>query len=334
MLNNGVSVFYKNLTRKLMMRIVFIGASSFGLRCLKEIISIPKCKVTGIVTNPETFSISYRPEGVKNVLHIDFKPLAQEMGIPIHVMENKMSNPALIEQIESWKPDFILVVGWYHMVPKNIRNIAPTAGLHASLLPDYSGGAPLVWAIINGEKKTGISLFIMDDGVDSGDIIGQVAERIFRSDTIATLYCRIEEKGIWLLKKYLPKIAKGSAAYTLQNENKRRVVPQRSPEDGLIDWNLSAKRIYDFVRAQTKPYPGAFTLIKGKKVSIWKVNPILDLYKQLKPGYFTLKGSKLIVGCNDGAVSIENFEDMIAVNGKVLMETYLKGVVCFGEVSD
>lgn len=253
------------------MRLVFIGSSQFGLRCLEKSIDLPGIDVVGIITNPETFSISYRPSGVRNVLHSDFHPIAEQYGIPVWNMVGKMTDSALVNQVRAWAPELILVVGWYHKIPRVIREIAPTAGLHASLLPDYSGGAPLVWAIINGEEKTGISFFLMDDEVDSGPIIGQIEEPIYFEDTIATLYARIEEDGLRLIEEYLPKIAGGEVSYTPQDESKRRVMPQRSPEDGEIDWSWPALKVYNFIRAQTKPYPGAFTYLGKEKVMIWKV---------------------------------------------------------------
>lgn len=254
------------------MRLIFVGSTQFGLRCLEKVIHLPEIEVVGIITNPETFSISYRPEGVRNVLHADFRPLAEQHDIPVWVMKGKMSDPALLAQVQAWKPDFILVVGWYHMVPRAIRDIAPVAGLHASLLPDYSGGAPLVWAIINDEEKAGITFFLMDDEVDSGPIIGQVEVPIFFEDTIAALYARVEEAGLWLLEEHLPKIARGEATYTPQDESKRRIMPQRSPEDGEIDWSWPARKIYNFIRAQTRPYPGAFTYWGQEKIIIWKAS--------------------------------------------------------------
>lgn len=251
------------------MRVVFIGSSKFGLRCLEKVIHLSGIEIVGIITNPQTFSISYRREGVRNVLYTDFRPVADQCDIPVWVMEGKMSDPNLVAEVQRWRPDFMLVVGWYHMVPRVIRNIAPAAGLHASLLPDYSGGAPLVWAIINDEKKAGITFFVLEDGVDNGPIIGQVATPIYFEDTIATLYARVEEAGLQLLEEHLPKIARGDAEYIAQDESKRRIMPQRSPEDGQIDWSWSANRIYNFTRAQTKPYPGAFTYWNQEKITIW-----------------------------------------------------------------
>ncbi|MDX2085772.1 MAG: methionyl-tRNA formyltransferase [Candidatus Melainabacteria bacterium] len=251
------------------LRLAFIGASGFGLRCVQAAHALPQVQVVGVVTNPPTFKISYRPQGVTNVLHADIQPWAQENQLPVVLMQEKMTDPALIEAIRAWQPDFILVVGWYHMVPKAIRALAPTGGLHASLLPRYSGGAPLVWAIINDEPEAGISFFLFDDGVDSGPILGQRAEPILETDTIATLYKRIESHGIALLEDYLPRLQRGEAVGLGQNESERTMFPQRSPEDGLMDTTWPLRRIYNFVRAQTKPYPGAFLMHGELKLTVW-----------------------------------------------------------------
>jgi methionyl-tRNA formyltransferase len=157
------------------------------------------------------------------------------------------------------------------MIPRSFLELAPTGGLHASLLPDYSGNAPLVWAIINGETKTGITFFLFEEGVDSGPIIGQLEEPILPDDTIASLYERIEERGIELLETQLPRIAAGTATYTPQAPSKRRVMPPRSPEDGELDLRKPALELYNFIRAQCSPYPGAFIrTVDGKKLIIEK----------------------------------------------------------------
>jgi methionyl-tRNA formyltransferase len=251
------------------MRIVMISATKFGQRCLEAAAALPGCEVAGVLTAPENFSISYRPQGVRNVLHADFQPAASRLGAPVHVMTGHMSEPEIVERFRAWRPDLTLVVGWYHLVPGAIREIAPALGLHASLLPDYAGGAPLVWAMINGERKTGITLFRLDDGVDTGPIVAQAEEPIHDDDTIATLYARIEQRGIELLDRHLPQFQAGDVRYRLPDPSARRVFPQRGPEDGRIQWSWPARRIYDFVRAQTRPYPGAFCLLDGDPVRVW-----------------------------------------------------------------
>ncbi len=252
------------------MRIIFIGASAFSLKCLRAVSRIEGCRLVGALTAPRQFSISYRPEGVENVLHANISSSCHSLSIPCLLMENGMNDPLLFDEVFRLKPDAFLVAGWYHMLPRTWRKMAPAYGLHASLLPDYSGGAPLVWAIINGETKTGITFFRFADGIDNGPIIGQNETPIFKDDTIVTLYDRIEKLGIKLITDHLPKLVAGTATFSVQDERLRRVFSQRSPEDGLIDWTLSNTEIYNFIRAQTKPYPGAFTLWRGNKLTLWE----------------------------------------------------------------
>jgi len=280
------------------MRIVFIGATGFGLRCLDAVRSMPEVEIAGVVTAPARFPISYRPEGVTNVLYADFEDYSRAHDIPCVVIEDGMRGDALRQRAESWRPDIFLVAGWYHMVPKRWRDIAPAFGMHASLLPDYSGGAPLVWAMIEGEEKTGITLFQLGDGVDNGPMLGQAETPILPEDDIGTLYARIEDLGIALLRRHLPELAAGTAKLIVQDESRRRIVPQRGPEDGLIDWNQPAKRVLDFIRAQTRPYPGAFTDMFGGKTTIWKAR----LSDEETPGPGKLGGDadRPLIGCGDG----------------------------------
>ena len=252
------------------MRIVFLGASKFGIRCLRAALAATGCDVVGVVTAPKTFSISYRPQGVTNVLHEDAHGLCEAAGIPcLELGAAGMRDEALLAAVRAWRPDAFLVAGWYHIVPASWRALAPAYGLHASLLPHYRGGAPLVWAMIRGERRTGITLFRFDDGVDTGPIVAQGATDIAPEDTIATLYARIEDIGEALLREALPRLAEGAAVLVPQDPAQGSNFPQRGPEDGLIDWRWNAGRIRDFVRAQTRPYPGAFFLERESKVVVW-----------------------------------------------------------------
>ena len=294
------------------MKIVFVGASKFGLHCLKAIIPLPKCQLVGSITVPQTFAISYRPQGVKNFLYADFKSYCDLNNLNCLVMTQGMKDTLILDHIQSLSPDMFIVVGWYHMLPKSWRDIAPAYGLHASLLPDYSGGAPLVWALINGETKTGITLFKLNEGVDSGEIVGQKHTEIFREDTIATLYQRIESFGVELLLEELPRIIDGTAKHTSQDEQKRRVFPQRSPEDGQINWDHSAEQLYNFIRAQTKPYPGAFSMHGKNKIIIWASRiTYSEINLSLTLGEIKNIENKIIVGCGKGALEIME----IALNG-------------------
>lgn len=134
---------------------------------------------------------------------------------------------------------------------------------------EIQGGAPLVWAMINGERSAGTTLFFMDGGVDSGDIIAQRRFKIFKTDTIADVYKRANENALQMLEESLPLLEQGAVRRVPQDDSKATHFPQRFPEDGLINWSKPVSDIKNFIRAQTRPYPGAFTRINGKKVVIW-----------------------------------------------------------------
>lgn len=311
------------------MNIVFIGSSKFGLRCLELLRSLPDLRVRGVVTAPQTFSISYRPEGVTNVLYADVGNYCRTNDIPCVVMQSDMKDESLFASVSAWEPDIFLVVGWYHMVPRRWRKLAPAYGLHASLLPDYSGGAPLVWAMINGDKETGITLFQFDSGVDSGPILGQSSTVIDFFDTIATLYARIENLGLELIQKRLPALADGSARLIPQDDSKRRIFPQRSPEDGRIDWELPTSHLYDFIRAQTRPYPGAFTTWKGKPLHVWRALPAGSIDTQKKmPGQIIFSANKCLVNTGNGLLEIlEAQYDGKDINGCELRLNFEDGAI-------
>lgn len=283
------------------MRIVFLGASRFGMRCLDAVAAAPGCELAGVVTAARTFAISYRPQGVTNVLHADAFEAATRLGVPcIELGAAGMKDEALLTTVRQWRPDAFVVAGWYHLVPKAWRELAPAYGLHGSLLPHYRGGAPLVWAMLRGERQAGITLFQFDDGVDTGPILGQAATPIESDDTIATLYARIEDLGEGLLRDTLPRLAAGTARSVPQDPRAGSSFPQRGPEDGLIDWNWDAGRIRDFIRAQTKPYPGAFFLHGGGKVVVWAAAPAAA-DAGLAPGEVRNVAGRVLAGAGGGA---------------------------------
>ena len=256
------------------MNIVFFGASELGYECCEALLQNGE-KITGIFTISEEFKISYSPnKPVKNVLYKDFNLLGQKYNIPVVTINGDLKLHQ--QNLESMQPDFLLVIGWYYMIPKSMIRVAKkgAAGLHASLLPKYRGNAPLVWAMINGEKETGVTFFYFSEGIDNGDIIAQKKFVIDESDTIRELLEKTKIASKNLLLHNIRKIELDEIKPVSQDHTKATIFPKRSPEDGLIDWSWDAQRIKNFIRAQTKPYPGAFTVINGKKVIIWDADVI------------------------------------------------------------
>ena len=245
------------------MGILFFGTPDFALPSLKGLHDHHE-DITEVVTQPDkTGGRGHR------MIKPPVKSLAEELGIPCTQPSNIRSEE-FISHVRELAPEFVIVVAYGRIIPKEILDI-PRRGcinLHASLLPKYRGAAPIQWAIINGEKETGITTMLMDEGLDTGDILLQKPVPIEDSDTGKSLSERLSHPGAELLIETLTGV----------RENTIRPVPQRGEpsyapiikkSDGLIDWNMPAAAICNRIRA-LNPWPGAFTMIKNKTVKILK----------------------------------------------------------------
>jgi methionyl-tRNA formyltransferase len=254
-----------------MNNILYVSSTRLGLHCFESIQQLEDVRVVGILTAPPRFTISYAPEGVQNVLHVDFRPASEKAGCELITLSEKMSSPELFEKVARLNPDCLIVAGWHHMIPKKWLDNWPTFGLHASLLPRFAGGAPLVWALIEGEKRVGVSLFKFDEGVDTGPVVGQRTTRVKRRDDIGSILDRIQNLSADLLAEELPTLADKARKFRNQDLSQRTVYAQRKPSDGEIPSGLNGRQLVNFVRAQTRPYPGAFINLDGSKLTIWKI---------------------------------------------------------------
>jgi methionyl-tRNA formyltransferase len=285
------------------MRIVFMGATELGWNACRRLFEIGQ-QVVGIFSIPQQFRISWSQNPVTNVQFKSFEDLAIANSIPLVYVKGKMSDAEYVEALRRLRPDLIIVVGWYYILPRSLREIAPlgAAGVHASLLPKYRGGAPMVWAIINGESETGVTFFHFADGVDDGDIIGQSKFSIDFDDDISNLVDKASQASVNLLSEYVPMLAAGTAPRHPQDHDQATSVPQRKPEDGLIHWDqLSVRQAYDWVRAQTRPYPGAFAFLGDQKVTLWHSRPSEVGAGDLAAGTIARVGSDgFSVCCADG----------------------------------
>lgn len=281
------------------MRIAFFGASELGWECCRTLFEIGQ-EVVGIFSIPQNFRISWSSKPVRNVLFRSFEDLAEAHHIPLAYVTTRMSAPEYRQALSELKPDILIVAGWYYMVPRSLRMLAPlgAVGIHGSLLPKYRGGAPLVWAMINGDTHAGVTLFYLGDGIDDGDVIGQLDFEIDLQENIADVVRKATHASVELLRQYVPLLATGKAPRRPQDHSAATMMPQRKPEDGLIDWNsLSAFQVYNWVRAHTRPYPGAFTFLGREKVILWKAHlPRREPDPFYKPGSMELH----LPECPDG----------------------------------
>lgn len=199
-------------------------------------------------------------------------------------------NATIYKMIASLEPDLI-VVGEYHFLLKKEFIDLPRYGainLHGSPLPKYRGAHPINWMIINGETEGAVTCHYITEGLDNGNIIGQYSFSILDIETAYEVRPKIEETGRRLLVDVLRRFQReGKVKGASQDESKASYFPPRKPEDGLVDWNQPPKQLYDFVRALTKPYPGAFALLEGEKVFIWRLElprEIVEYDANVKPG--------------------------------------------------
>lgn len=254
--------------------IVVMASSMLGARCCEALVDLglPVAKILSI---PREFTISWAQDSVVNAQFADASAFAKARSIPFAYVRSGRAEDyrAALGQLA---PDLFVVAGWYYLIPNAIRTCARLGaiGAHASLLPSYRGGAPLVWAIINGETQSGVTLFHLNSGVDDGDIIAQATLEITEADDIGSVIAKATQQSVALMSVYVPRVLDGTAPRRAQDARFATVMPQRSPADGLIDWNaLTSARAYDWIRAQTSPYPGAFTFLGGERFTIWAARP-------------------------------------------------------------
>lgn len=286
-------------------RVAVLSSTAVGRRSIEGgLLPIGACSLVGILTTPRDIRISYSDAPVTIRTHTDFSDLAESTGCEVVCLPDRPTPEAHLSPLQRWAPDLILVLGWYYKVERAVRSLARFGclGIHASLLPKYRGGAPVPWAIINGERETGVTLFHLEDEVDAGDIVAQRAFPIDPADTAADVLERVTEASVDVLRWAMPLIADGRAPRRPQDHGQATWCRQRTPDDGRIDWRWTAARIHDFVRAQTRPYPGAFTVGRDGPVTVWAASPAPAPVES--PGTYHLDGATLAVGCGEGSLRV------------------------------
>lgn len=245
--------------------------------------------------------------------------LCAQYDIPSFVPDS-VDHPLWLRHIADIAPDFIFSFYYRELIPASVLALASkgTFNLHGSLLPQYRGRSPLNWAILNGERTTGVTLHHMVERADAGDIVGQITVNIDDQDYAPDVHRKQLRASEQLLAEYLPLIAAGSAPRLPQDISKGNYCGRRRPADGIIDWNQSARRVRDLIRAVAQPFPGAFTYAGDRKLIIWEAD-IAPLEHTQNAGT-VLAESPLTIACDEGAliVKIGQAENGICLSGSKL----------------
>ena len=287
------------------LRIVFMGTPEFAVASLRKLVE-QGYNIVAVVTTPD------KPAGRGQKLHeSDVKVAARELGLPI-LQPEKLRDPEFVAAMQELKPDLGIVIA-FRMLPEVIWAMPRlgTFNLHASLLPQYRGAAPINWAIINGEKETGITTFLLNHEIDKGAIVGQWKEPILAEDNIGTMYDKLMTKGCDLVVETVEKIASGDFTAIEQmhiDEATLKPAPKIFKDDCRIDWTWEGERIVNFVRGLS-PYPAAWSpmFVEGAERGSAKIFKVRFEPKQHggEVGSISTDGKESItVSCADGIIHI------------------------------
>ncbi len=294
-------------------RVVFFGFSDVGTKCLKLLLESP-CEVVAVFTHDTDLHEAHWfdvPEAV-----------AEARGIPVYKPKS-LKSPEWAELVRSLKPDLLLSLFYRNFIPKEIFSV-PRLGaynMHGSYLPAYRGRAPLNWAIINGEDHGGVSLHVMEEGFDTGDIVLQKRVDFGADEYVGQIQPRITKAAVDVLRAALPSLLEGNPKLEKQDGTKASYFGRRRPEDGRIDFSKSAGEVFNMVRGLSKPFPGAFTdeIEKGGRLIIWRALPLSDSEAAQKANLSEdnvscahagaeLCKDPLLIKCGRGAILVQEAE--------------------------
>jgi methionyl-tRNA formyltransferase len=277
------------------MNLVFCGTPEFAVPTLGRLLE-EDFTVSLVVTNPDEPSgrgYQLKPPPIKQ--------LAEKAGLEVY-QPAKLKDPATQEFLSKFHPDAIVVVAYGHIIPPWMIDL-PRLGcinLHASLLPKYRGAAPIQWALIRGERTTGVTTMKIDPGMDTGDILLQRQEEIRTEDTTETLSQRLRVLGAELMVETLRALEHGQIEARPQDHSQATLAPMLKKEHGRIEWSMSAEDIGRRVRG-LRPWPGAYTIFRGKNLHVWAAAPGTEaMLERLEPGTLVAGAGKLSVACGEG----------------------------------
>lgn len=291
------------------MSVVFVGSQPIGHDCLEEIINLGINVKAVFTMKPEKHEKWDR----------SVDSVAEKNNISLFY-----NNELKSEKIREYQPDLIIVVGYRRIFEEEILEIPKLGviGLHASLLPKYRGFAPLNWAIINDDKETGVTLFVMEKGIDTGNILAQKKVEIKVNDTISILKNKIIKLSIELIRENLQDILNGEKSSEKQDEKECSYCGMRIPEDSRIFWNKNSKEIHNIIRSSESNYP-AFTYFNSKKLFIRSSELISTKFFGTPGQVLKILDDGVYIATNDGCIKIleMNWEDEKIVSANQILSS-------------
>lgn len=295
-----------------------MGTPDFATGTLEEIV-LAGHEVVGVVTQPD------KPKGRgKTLMPTPVKEVAMKYNLPVY-QPKKVREPEFVEVLRGLKPDVMVVAAFGQIISKEILEM-PKYGcinVHASLLPAYRGAAPIQWAVINGDKESGVTIMQMDEGIDTGDMIEKVVVPIAEDETGGSLFDKLSQAGAKLCVKVLQDLEDGKAVREKQPEESTtpyaRMIDKKM---GAIDWEKPAKEIEQLIRG-LNPWPSAYTRLQGKTLKIWKAEVLLE-HSQEAPGQITeVTKDSIVVQTGQGRLKILELQ----LEGKKRMDaaSFLRG---------
>jgi len=283
-------------------RTVWVSFDTVGRDCL-EAAAEAGAEIVGVVTLPG-------PVDPDRAGQCSFDEVAARLGAEL-VETRDVNAEETVDAVRRLDPELVFVVGWSQLVRDPFIALARegVVGMHPTLLPRHRGRAPIPWAILSGLARTGVTLFeIVDATADSGAIVGQVVLDIASDETATSLFDRVARAHVDLIREYVPQLVAGTAPRVAQDPLRASSWPKRTPADGIIDWETRAPYLYDWVRAQTRPYPGAFTFLGDQKVVVWRARAV-ELGEPAPAGTVVAqRPDGPVVACGEGGLVLEEIE--------------------------
>jgi methionyl-tRNA formyltransferase len=298
------------------MNVVFVTHNELGKACLEELHSAG-ATIDAVYTRPQRDHISDQ---------IELSAFTEKRDITLHEVDS-VNDDSVEAQIRSYDPDILFVIGWSQLVEEAILDIPSLAalGMHPAPLPRGRGRAPIAWTLIKGLSETSLSMFHLVEEADAGDIVGQELISVSIHDDAASLFEKVVTAGRQLIRNHYTEFERGKVPRREQEESEATWWPRRRPRHGLVDWTRPPMAVYNWIRGQTDPYPGAFSYIGKQKVTFWDANPPTNDSAFVRPGEIVyVEDDAIGIGAWEGIVEVTRLQvgEAERISGSALLSEY------------